>query len=76
LPKTRVQYAAAVFREIESTLRHGFTTVHDAGYTDAGFKLTIDSGMVPGPRLLISNGPLSQTPWRWNASARSAKPPG
>ncbi len=57
----RALYAAAVFREIESTLRHGFTTIRDAGYTDAGFRLAIESGAVPGPRLLVSNGPLSQT---------------
>ncbi|WP_336203883.1 metal-dependent hydrolase family protein [Nonomuraea sp. LPB2021202275-12-8] len=57
----RALYAAAVFREMESTLRHGFTTVRDAGYTDSGFRLAAESGMAPGPRMLVSNGPLSQT---------------
>lgn len=61
LEGSRAQYAAAVFREIESTLRSGFTTIRDAGYTDAGFRLAVADGTVPGPRLLVSNGPLSQT---------------
>lgn len=57
----RAVYAAKVFAEIESTLRHGFTTIRDAGYTDAGFAQAIRDGQVAGPRLLVSNGPLSQT---------------
>lgn len=57
----RAVYAAEVFREIESTLRQGFTTIRDAGHTDAGFRTAIEKGLVPGPRLLVSNGPLSQT---------------
>ncbi|WP_412515982.1 amidohydrolase family protein [Actinomadura madurae] len=57
----RAVYAAAVLREIRSTLEQGFTTIRDAGYTDAGFRLAIEGGQVPGPRLLVSNGPLSQT---------------
>lgn len=61
LTGSRAEYAAAVFREIESTLRHGFTTIRDAGYTDAGFASAVANGTVAGPRLLVSNGPLSQT---------------
>jgi imidazolonepropionase-like amidohydrolase len=57
----RAVYAAKVFEEIESTLRQGFTTIRDAGYTDAGFARAISTGQVAGPRLLVSNGPLSQT---------------
>lgn len=61
LAAPRAQFAAAVFAELASTLSHGFTTIRDAGFTDAGFRLAVDSGAVPGPRLLVSNGPLSQT---------------
>ncbi|MFG1928962.1 amidohydrolase family protein [Cryptosporangium sp. NPDC048952] len=58
---SRPEYAATVFAESSSTLRHGYTTIRDAGYTDAGFARAIANGMVAGPRLLVSNGPLSQT---------------
>jgi imidazolonepropionase-like amidohydrolase len=61
LDSPRARYAASVFREIESTVRHGFTTIRDCGYTDAGFRQAIDDGLVAGPRLLVANGPLSQT---------------
>lgn len=57
----RALYAARVFAEMRSTLEHGYTTVRDAGHTDAGFRRAVEDGMVPGPRMLVSNGPLSQT---------------
>jgi imidazolonepropionase-like amidohydrolase len=61
LDSPRPMFAARVLAEIESTVDHGYTTVRDAGYTDAGFKQAIREGLVRGPRLLVSNGPLSQT---------------
>jgi imidazolonepropionase-like amidohydrolase len=61
LDSPRPMFAARVLAEIESTLDHGYTTIRDAGYTDAGFKQPIRDGLVRGPRLLVSNGPLSQT---------------
>ena len=43
----------------ETTLRAGFTTERDlgtegAGYADVGLKQAIDSGLTPGPRLLVA----------------------
>lgn len=58
---SRAEYAASVFAEQRSTLAQGFTTVRDAGHTDAGFRRAVENGLVPGPRMLVSNGPLTQT---------------
>jgi imidazolonepropionase-like amidohydrolase len=43
----------------ETTLRAGFTTERDlgtegAGYADVGLKKAIDSGLTPGPRILVA----------------------
>jgi imidazolonepropionase-like amidohydrolase len=54
-------YAARVFEVMKSALECGFTTVRDAGFTDASFKRAQELGMVPGPRMLVSNGALSVT---------------
>lgn len=43
------------------TLRQGYTTVRDAGGCDAGFRQAIEQGVIEGPRLLVSNAPLSMT---------------
>jgi imidazolonepropionase-like amidohydrolase len=40
-------------------LRRGFTSVRDAGGTDAGLKEAINRGIVPGPRLFVSGKALS-----------------
>lgn len=62
LPKIpRAVYAALVFKEMKDTLEAGFTTVRDAGFTDASFKYAVEQGLVPGPRMLVSNGALSIT---------------
>jgi len=42
-------------------LLRGFTTVRDAGGPVEGLKRAIDSGVVPGPRILPSNAFISQT---------------
>jgi imidazolonepropionase-like amidohydrolase len=39
----------------------GFTTVRDAGGADYGFRLVLEEGHVPGPRLLVSGHYISQT---------------
>jgi imidazolonepropionase-like amidohydrolase len=39
----------------------GFTTVRDAGGADWSFKAAVERGVVQGPRLLVSDKPLSQT---------------
>jgi imidazolonepropionase-like amidohydrolase len=48
-------------RILTRTLLQGYTTVRDAGGCDAGFKHAVDQGDVLGPRLLVSNAPLSIT---------------
>ncbi len=53
--------ALMMARTLEDTLEQGFTTVRDAGGTDWSFKAAIERGIVDGPRLLISDRPLSQT---------------
>ena len=52
---------AEAFRNAKTTLDAGFTTVRDAGGAPLGVKQAIERGMVPGPRLRISVGALSQT---------------
>ena len=49
-----------------ATLRAGFTTVRDlgtegAGYADVGLKRAIDTGIVPGPRMIIATRALVAT---------------
>jgi len=39
----------------------GFTTARDAGGADYGFRLALEEGHFPGPRLLVSGNYLSQT---------------
>jgi imidazolonepropionase-like amidohydrolase len=53
--------ALMMARTLEDTLQQGFTTVRDAGGTDWSFKAALERGIVEGPRLLISDRPLSQT---------------
>ncbi|TDD26818.1 amidohydrolase family protein [Kribbella turkmenica] len=53
--------AAQTFRNMTETLRSGFTSVRDAGFTDYGFRHAATAGLVPSPRLFLSTGPLSQT---------------
>lgn len=43
------------------TLAQGYTTVRDAGGCDAGFRQAIEAGVLKGPRLLVSNAPISMT---------------
>ena len=49
-----------------ATLLAGFTTVRDlgtegAGYADVGLKQAIDSGLIPGPRMLIATKAIVAT---------------
>ena len=53
--------ALMMARILEDTLQQGFTTVRDAGGTDWSFKAAVERGLVEGPRLLVSDRPLSQT---------------
>ena len=53
--------ALMMARMLGDTLQQGFTTVRDAGGADWSFKAAVERGIVKGPRLLISDRPLSQT---------------
>ena len=53
--------AARAMRRAEECLLQGFTTVRDAGGADYGFRLALDEGHFPGPRLLVSGNYISQT---------------
>ncbi|MGC3023015.1 MULTISPECIES: metal-dependent hydrolase family protein [unclassified Brevibacterium] len=46
---------------MESTLKGGVTTVRDAGGTDLGAKVAVETGVVRGPRLTIAVNIMSQT---------------
>jgi imidazolonepropionase-like amidohydrolase len=48
-------------RRAEECLMQGFTTVRDAGGADYGFRLLLEEGHFPGPRLLVSGHYISQT---------------
>lgn len=51
------EIAAAMFQNCAQTLDAGFTTVRDTGGVDAGIVAVMESGRMPGPRV-ISCGPL------------------
>jgi imidazolonepropionase-like amidohydrolase len=46
---------------LEAMLRRGFTTVRDAGGSDAGLRLATERGLIDGPRLFVAGKALSQT---------------
>src|SRR5712671_1994197 len=48
-------------RVLAETLAMGYTTVRDAGGLDAGFKLAVEQGLVPGPRLVLAVQIISPT---------------
>ena len=49
---------ASVLRQ---TLETGYTTLRDAGGLDAGFRMAVDEGLVPGPRLQVALGFITPT---------------
>jgi imidazolonepropionase-like amidohydrolase len=48
-------------RVLAETLAMGYTTVRDAGGLDAGFKVAIEQGLIPGPRLVLALQIISPT---------------
>ena len=54
-------YAYSVAKLIEDTLLYGYTTVRDAGGCDWSFKLAVERGLIPGPRMFVANSFISQT---------------
>ena len=55
---TRHLRIASVLRQ---TLETGYTTVRDAGGLDAGFRMAVEEGLVPGPRLIVGLGFITPT---------------
>ena len=56
-----VEVAARAVPKAEAVLMRGFTTVRDMGGAAKSLKTIIDEGVVPGPRILPSGPPISQT---------------
>ena len=46
---------------LKQTLDTGYTLVRDAGGLDAGFRMSVDEGLVPGPRLRVALGFITPT---------------
>jgi imidazolonepropionase-like amidohydrolase len=46
---------------LKQTLETGYTAVRDAGGLDAGFRIAVDEGLVPGPRLQVGLGFITPT---------------
>ena len=46
---------------LKQTLDTGYTAVRDAGGLDAGFRMAVDEGLVPGPRLQVGLGFITPT---------------
>ena len=44
---------------LKQTLESGYTTVRDAGGLDAGFRIAVEQGLVPGPRLQVVLTPIT-----------------
>jgi len=48
-------------RVLAETLAMGYTTVRDGGGLDAGFKVAVEQGLIPGPRLVLGIQIVSPT---------------
>ncbi len=46
---------------LEDTLASGYTAVRDGSGLDAGFKMAVESGVISGPRLMLSVNVISPT---------------
>ena len=58
-PPTLAAFEAAENARV--TLDAGFTSVREASGSPQGFKLAVERGLIPGPRMRIAVGALSQT---------------
>jgi imidazolonepropionase-like amidohydrolase len=72
-PSLNAFYAA---RNALRTLDAGVTTVRDASGSPQGFKLAIERGLIPGPRMRISVRALSQTGGHGDGTMPSGVNPG
>jgi imidazolonepropionase-like amidohydrolase len=60
-PESLLSYVLKVVDNIRIALDEGFTTVRDAGGLDPAYAAAVESGEIPGPRILPSGSFLSQT---------------
>jgi imidazolonepropionase-like amidohydrolase len=51
---------------LRNILDAGVTTVREAGGVDAGLRMAVDEGLVPGPRLQVSLVMIAQTGGMWD----------
>lgn len=66
LTESRAERTARAIVHAKETLMAGFTTMRDlgtegAGYDDAGLKIAIMKGVVPGPRMLVATRAIVAT---------------
>jgi len=59
LPTTLIAHHAA--QRLRRMLARGFTTVRDCGGADVGLAMALESGLIPGPRLVYCGKLISQT---------------
>jgi imidazolonepropionase-like amidohydrolase len=65
--------AATIFNTLADSLRQGFTTLRDLGGVDGGLVEAIETGLIPGPRLLPSGEILSQSAGHGDSRRRYSK---
>jgi imidazolonepropionase-like amidohydrolase len=66
LKETRAERTVRAVNHAKATLMAGFTTVRDLGtegamYDDVGLKESIEKGLIPGPRMIISTRAIVAT---------------
>jgi imidazolonepropionase-like amidohydrolase len=71
-----VEVAARAVPKAEATLLRGFTTVRDMGGPSESIKKLIDTGVIPGPRILPSGAPISQTSGHFDYRPHQGVPEG
>ena len=67
--------AANAAQRLKRMLDRGFTTVRDAGGADWGMKAAVEAGLIPGPRLFISNRSIGPTGGHNDRNRRTATQP-
>ena len=60
---------------LRDTLVTGYTTVRDAAFIDAGFKMAVEQGVIEGPRLQVAISPITPTGGIADWSSASGHPP-
>jgi imidazolonepropionase-like amidohydrolase len=71
-----VDVAARAVPKAKAVLLRGFTTVRDMGGPAESLKKLIDTGVIPGPRILPSGPPISQTSGHFDYRDYQAIPEG